>query len=65
MDIEPELLVSQADFEAYEAVRESGLTNMFDTRKVIEYSGLTADKIKAIRQNYDLFAGKYKQEVKQ
>lgn len=60
MDVSPAELVSQADFEEYEAVRESGVTNMFNTRGIMEFTSLTADKIKAIRSNYDLFAEMYK-----
>ncbi len=45
--------VSKADFEAYERVRISGVTNMFAVGVVMSYSGLSRETIIAIMENYD------------
>jgi hypothetical protein len=44
--------VTDDEFLAYETVRESGVTNMFDTRVVTELSGLTRQQILFIMENY-------------
>lgn len=51
--------ISKKDFEAYEEVRESGVTNMFMISTVISHSGLSRDKVKAIMSNYDVICKKY------
>ncbi len=49
--------ITKDDFEAYEAVRLSGATNMFDTDMIEQLSGLDHDTILEIMKNY----GNYKQ----
>ena len=44
--------ITQDDFDAYEDVRESGVTNMFDVSVVSDYSGLNREQIMAIMSNY-------------
>ena len=51
--------ISKEDFEAYEDVRESGVTNMFMITTVSEISGLDKEKIKAIMKQYDELIKKY------
>jgi hypothetical protein len=51
--------ITQDDFQAYEDVRESGVTNMFNTSVVSDYSGLSRDKIVSIMQNYGALHDKY------
>ena len=51
--------ITQEDFQAYEDVRESGVTNMFNTSVVSDYSGLSKDKIVSIMQNYGALHEKY------
>ena len=51
--------ITQDDFQAYENVRESGVTNMFNTSVVSDYSGLGRDKIVSIMQNYSALKDKY------
>ena len=51
--------ITQDDFQAYEDVRESGITNMFNTAVVSAYSGLSRDKIVSIMQNYGALHDKY------
>jgi len=51
--------ITQDDFQAYEDVRESGVTNMFNTAVVSDYSGLSRDKIVSIMQNYGALHDKY------
>lgn len=40
-------------FQKYEEVRKSGVTNMFDIKKVIQITGLTKEEIVNIMENYD------------
>ena len=51
--------ITQDDFQAYENVRESGVTNMFAISVVSDYSGLSRDKIVSIMQNYGVLHDKY------
>tara|TARA_R100000654_G_scaffold15529_1_gene33047 strand:+ start:422 stop:595 length:174 start_codon:yes stop_codon:yes gene_type:complete len=51
--------ITQDDFQAYEDVRESGVTNMFNTSVVSDYSGLSKDKIVSIMQNYSALRDRY------
>ena len=51
--------ITQDDFQAYEDVRESGVTNMFNTAVVSDYAGLSRDKIVSIMQNYGALNDKY------
>ena len=51
--------ITQEDFDAYEDVRQSGVTNMFNTSIVSDYSGLSRDKIVSIMQNYSALRDKY------
>lgn len=44
--------VTQAEFVAYELVRQSGATNMLDEWAVAALSGLTRDRVAAVRRNY-------------
>lgn len=47
-----DVAISKEDFEDYEGVRSSGLTNMFDVRMVEKLSGLPRQKIMVIMKNY-------------
>ena len=51
--------ITQEDFNAYEKVRESGVTNMFAISVVSDYSGLNKDKIVSIMKNYGALYDKY------
>ena len=51
--------ITQEDFQAYEDVRQSGVTNMFAVSTVSDYSGLSRDKIVSIMQNYSALHSKY------
>jgi len=51
--------ITQEEFESYEDVRESGVTNMFNVSVVSDYSGLSKDKIITIMSNYDSLSIKY------
>jgi len=51
--------ITQEDFDAYEGVRESGVTNMFAINVVSDYSGLNKDKIVSIMKNYGALRDKY------
>ena len=51
--------ITQDDFNAYEDVRQSGVTNMMAVNVVSDYSGLSRDKIISIMQNYSALYSKY------
>jgi hypothetical protein len=49
-------------FEAYEAVRESGVTNMFNVPLVCKLSGLSHSEVIDIMKNYSALATEYKRK---
>ena len=51
--------ITQEDYQAYEDVRLSGVTNMFAVSTVSDYSGLSRDKIVSIMKNYSALRSKY------
>lgn len=54
-----EIDISRDEFEAYEEVRSSGITNMFDVSVVQRISGLSREKIIAIMKEYSGLVIKY------
>jgi len=58
-------MITKEKFLSYEAVREDGMTNMFDIKKVIELSEiyygieLTREDITEIMKNYKKFKEQY------
>jgi len=52
--------ITPDQFEKYEKVRESGITNMFDINMVKELSGLSEETILCIMVNADYIYRKYK-----
>ena len=44
--------ITKSEFDSYESVRMSGVTNMFDTKRVSAYSGLDNPTIIAIMDSY-------------
>ena len=51
--------ITQEQFEAYEDVRVSGITNMFDVKTVGQLSGLEKEEIMSIMKNYGELKDKY------
>ena len=51
--------ITQEQFESYEDVRESGVTNMFDVKTVGQLSGLEKEQIMTIMQSYGELKDKY------
>lgn len=51
--------ITKEMFLSYEKVRESGVCNMLDLRKVSSLSGLEKDEIKIIILNYPELKKKY------
>lgn len=51
--------ITKEQFEAYEAVRVSGVTNMFDTRTVAMLSGLDREEVKQVIHEYTELRKKY------
>ena len=54
--------ITKEDFFAYEEVRLSGVTNMFDVKAVSRLSNLTREKILDIMKNYSIYADKWNGE---
>lgn len=52
-------MITKEQFEDYEAVRESGVTNMFAWRTVSEISGLTKEEIMEIIKTYEILCNQY------
>ena len=51
--------ITKDEFGSYEAVRESGVTNMFNVSVVSDLSGLSKEKIFFIMENYEVLEKKY------
>lgn len=51
--------ISKEDFEAYEGVRQSGVTNMFMVNVVCDLSALSRSQVMLIMKNYDELCQKY------
>jgi len=51
--------ITREEFEAYEKVRVSGVTNMFDVPVVESLSGLSREKILSIMKDYHNLMKKY------
>ena len=51
--------ITQDQFDSYESVRESGITNMFNVAVVSDYSGLNRQEIMTIMKNYSTLQEKY------
>ncbi|MBA7472069.1 hypothetical protein ES707_07389 [subsurface metagenome] len=54
------LTIAKEEFEAYESVRKSGVTNMFDVGVVARLSGLSREQIFEISRRYGELTEKYK-----
>ncbi len=52
-------MITEQQFQAYEDVRESGVTNMYDVKMVEQLSDLTIPQIREIMKNYDSLCKKY------
>ena len=51
--------ITEEMFEDYVAVQESGVTNMFDVRQVMELSGLEKEECFIIMKHYSKLKEKY------
>ena len=51
--------ITREQFEAYVDVQESGVTNMFDVKYVMELSGLEKEEIMTIMKSYGELKEKY------
>lgn len=54
-----EWTITKEQFQAYEDVRASGATNMFDVRKVSQLSGLEREDIMMIMSTYASLCKRY------
>ena len=51
--------ITEGDFQQYEDVRQSGVTNMFMVTTVMQLSGLTKQQILCIMENYSELCKRY------
>jgi len=51
--------ITKEEFEAYEKVRASGVTNMFAVNVVCELSGLDREKVMEIMKTYQKLMDKF------
>jgi hypothetical protein len=51
--------ITEEQFRTYEAVRTSGVTNMFDVPMVCDLSGLSREEALAIMKNYHALSDQY------
>ena len=51
--------ISKEEFQKFVRVRDSGVTNMFDTRAVSQFSGLDKEKIMSIMKNFNSLSRKF------
>lgn len=56
--------ITEEKYRTYEAVRRSGLTNMFDVRMVCELSDLTYDEALDIMKNYTGYKEEFETNMK-
>ena len=56
--------ITEEKYRAYEAVRRSGLTNMFDVRMVCELSDLAHDEVLDIMKNYSRYKEEFETNMK-
>ena len=61
MSKEVEGMITKEQFEDYEDVRVSGVTNMFNVKLVCQISGLTREQCKEIMSNYSELKERYLQ----
>ena len=54
--------ITREQFEAYERVRKSGVTNMWAVSVVSDLSGLEKDTIMQIMKNYSELKDEFKEE---
>ena len=47
------MYITEEQFLAYEEIRQSGITNMFDTKAVCALSGLSKEVVLEIMKQYD------------
>jgi hypothetical protein len=52
-------MITQEQFEAYEDIRQSGVTNMFNFRVVSQLTDLNKEQITEIMHNYSELKKKY------
>ena len=62
-DFTPEGTLALAWFRAYEAVRQSGVTNMFDVRRVCALAGMEREQVLYVMKNYSMLKEQYGKEV--
>jgi len=57
--------ITKSQFQAYESVRASGVTNMWASQVVSDISGLSRAVILEIIKNYDALASQYPDVLKE
>jgi len=52
-------MITKEKFQSYEAVRQNGVTNMFDVKRVKRLSELEKEDIMDIRKNHSKYSEKF------
>ena len=58
-------MITKEQFKAYEAVRRSGVTNMFNVGLITELSGLSREQCIEIMRNHDKLKTEFMPDIKQ
>ncbi len=53
-------MITKLNFMAYEEVRKSGKTNMYNISNVVALSGLTKEQVLNIIENYEFYLKEFK-----
>jgi len=56
------VIITKEKIQDYEDVRQSGVTNMFDVKRVMALSGLTREECMDIMKHYDEYMTKFQIE---
>lgn len=51
--------ITCTEFNKYRFVQDSGVTNMFDTARVSQLSGLERETVREIIRNYDVYIERF------
>ena len=51
--------ITKEQFDSYNDVRESGVTNMFNVTMVCDISGLTKEEVMNIMKNYSVYSERW------
>jgi aryl-alcohol dehydrogenase-like predicted oxidoreductase len=59
------MTITKSQYQRYERVRRSGVTNMFDVRRVMKLAALTREQCIAIMQDYSRLKEQFEHKIKE